>query len=159
MDTILTVNAGSSSVKFVVFAVDVSSGGLDRRIKGQVDGIGTKPRLRAAGPDGAPLVDQAFPSGEVADVAAALHSAAAWLRHQHAIEPIAVGHRVVHGGPQYEPPVLIDDRVLADLERCVPLAPLPGPLRRSCLFAPTNRVARPDRSGRTASPLEARRAP
>jgi acetate kinase len=107
MDTILTVNAGSSSVKFVVFAVDVSSGGLDRRIKGQMDGIGTKPRLRAAGPDGAPLVDQAFPSGEVADVAAALHSAAAWLRHQHAIEPIAVGHRVVHGGPQYEPPVLI----------------------------------------------------
>jgi acetate kinase len=127
MDTILTVNAGSSSVKFVVFAADVSSGGLDRRIKGQMDGIGTKPRLRAAGPDGAPLVDQAFPSGEVADVAAALHSAAAWLRHQHAIEPIAVGHRVVHGGPQYEPPVLIDDRVLADLERCVPLAPLHQP--------------------------------
>jgi acetate kinase len=127
MDTILTVNAGSSSVKFVVFAVDASSGGLDRRIKGQMDGIGTKPRLRAAGPDGAPLVDQAFPSGEVADVAAALHSAAAWLRHQHAIEPIAVGHRVVHGGPQYEQPVLIDDRVLADLERCVPLAPLHQP--------------------------------
>jgi acetate kinase len=127
MDTILTVNAGSSSVKFVVFAVHASSGGLDRRIKGQMDGIGTKPRLRAAGPDGAPLVDQAFPSADVADVAAALRSAAAWLRHQHAIEPIAVGHRVVHGGPQYDQPVLIDDRVLADLERCVPLAPLHQP--------------------------------
>ena len=46
MDTILVVNAGSSSVKFQVFAVD-GEGRLRREIKGQVDGIGSRPRLRA----------------------------------------------------------------------------------------------------------------
>jgi acetate kinase len=44
MDTILVVNAGSSSVKFQVFAVD-SDGRLLRQIKGQMDGIGSRPRL------------------------------------------------------------------------------------------------------------------
>jgi acetate kinase len=127
MDTVLVVNAGSSSVKFEVFAVDASTRGLCRRLKGQVDGIRTKPQLRAAGSDGACLVDQTFAPTEVPDVPAALHSAADWLRRQQAIVPIAVGHRVVHGGPQYDQPVLIDRRVLADLERYVALAPLHQP--------------------------------
>ena len=48
MDTILVVNAGSSSVKFQVFAVD-GDGRLRRQIKGQMDGIGSRPRLRASG--------------------------------------------------------------------------------------------------------------
>ena len=46
MDSILVVNAGSSSVKFEVFAVDGSKK-LTRKIKGQIDGIGRRPRLRA----------------------------------------------------------------------------------------------------------------
>ena len=46
MDTILVVNAGSSSVKFQIFAFE-AIGGLKRLIKGQMDGIGTRPRLRA----------------------------------------------------------------------------------------------------------------
>jgi acetate kinase len=127
MDTILTVNAGSSSVKFEVFAVNFSTGGLDRQLKGQMDGIGTKPRLRAAGANGAYLVDQIFSPKDVVDVPAALHGVAEWLRRQQAIAPIAVGHRVVHGGPKYDKPVLIDNRVLAELERYVPLAPLHQP--------------------------------
>jgi hypothetical protein len=45
MDTILVVNAGSSSVKFQVFATEGTK--LDRLIRGQMDGIGTRPRLRA----------------------------------------------------------------------------------------------------------------
>jgi acetate kinase len=45
MDSILVVNAGSSSVKFEVFTVDGSTK-LTRKIKGQIDGIGTRPRLR-----------------------------------------------------------------------------------------------------------------
>ncbi|HEY9453706.1 MAG TPA: acetate kinase, partial [Bradyrhizobium sp.] len=49
MDTILVVNAGSSSVKFQVFAVE-GAAGLQRQIKGQMDGIGSRPRLRASGP-------------------------------------------------------------------------------------------------------------
>ena len=56
MDTILVVNAGSSSVKFQVFAPDVT--GPRRLLKGQVDGIGTKPRLRAEAADKTKLIDQ-----------------------------------------------------------------------------------------------------
>ena len=54
MDTILVVNAGSSSVKFQVFAVE-GEGGLRRQIKGQMDGIGSRPRLCASGSTGEPL--------------------------------------------------------------------------------------------------------
>ena len=51
MDTILVVNAGSSSVKFQIFTVE-GEGGLRRQIKGQMDGIGSRPRLRASGSTG-----------------------------------------------------------------------------------------------------------
>ena len=51
MDTILVVNAGSSSVKFQVFAVQ-GEGALRRQLKGQMDGIGSRPRLRASGSTG-----------------------------------------------------------------------------------------------------------
>ena len=81
---------------------------LTRQIKGQVDGIGTQPRLRARGADGADVVDQYFERDQVPDVPAALHTAGTWLREEHDINPIAVGHRVVHGGPKYDRPVLVD---------------------------------------------------
>jgi acetate kinase len=126
MDTILVVNAGSSSVKFQVFDVD-ATGDPKRLIKGQIDGIGTRPRLRASGSDGASLVDRTFDNDVVSDVATALRSGGEWLREQRNITPLAVGHRVVHGGPQYDGPVLIDDHVIARLEQYVPLAPLHQP--------------------------------
>src|SRR5215831_17161196 len=125
MDTILVVNAGSSSVKFQVFDADRGND-LKRLIKGQISGIGTQPSLHAEA-DSAPLVDQSYPPGEVADVATALAVAGAWLRQTQNLEPVAVGHRVVHGGPQYDRPVLIDKGVLAQLERYVSLAPLHQP--------------------------------
>ncbi len=63
MDTILVANAGSSSVKFQIFAI----GGdykIDRQIKGQMDGIGTKPRLRAKDAAGNTLAERAYPLKE-----------------------------------------------------------------------------------------------
>ena len=57
----------------------------------------------------------------------ALVTAGAWLRDMQNLEPVAVGHRVVHGGPDYDRPVLIDSKVLTDLERYVSLAPLHQP--------------------------------
>ena len=97
MDTILVVNAGSSSVKFQVFAIGTSA--LKRLIKGQMDGIGTRPRLRATASDGTPLIDATYEPERVGDAAAALALAGAWLREHQQLKPIAVGHRVVHGGP------------------------------------------------------------
>jgi acetate kinase len=126
MDTILVVNAGSSSVKFQVFAVD-GDGGLGRKIKGQMDGIGSRPRLRASGPGGEKLAERVYPVENVLDVPAALQVAAGWLRDELRITPHAVGHRVVHGGPDYDRPVMIDRSVVARLESYSALAPLHQP--------------------------------
>jgi len=126
MDTILVVNAGSSSVKFQVFAVD-ADGRLQRQLKGQMDGIGSRPRLRATGANGNALADRAYPIEAVADVSAALRIAGSWLRDELRIAPMAVGHRVVHGGPDYDRPVLVDHGLLARLERYIALAPLHQP--------------------------------
>jgi acetate kinase len=126
MDSILVVNAGSSSVKFQLFALD-GAAQLTRKIKAQIEGIGTRPRFRASGPDRTTLIDREYDAPTIADVPAAMRSAGAWLREEHRIAPSAVGHRVVHGGPEYDSPVPINEQVLARLERYVPLAPLHQP--------------------------------
>ena len=126
MDTILVVNAGSSSVKFQIFSAE-GEGKLRRQIKGQMDGVGSRPRLRASGASGDTLADRAYPIESVSDIPAALRTAGDWLRNELRINPIAVGHRVVHGGPDYDRPVLIDHGVAARLERLVALAPLHQP--------------------------------
>ncbi len=126
MATILVVNAGSSSVKFRVFAI-TEADALRPEVKGQVEGIGSCPRLRASDGKGNLLVDQTFSREVIANVPAALQVASAWLRKERNIEPIAVGHRVVHGGPNHGTPTLIDRTVLAELERYVSLAPLHQP--------------------------------
>ncbi len=126
MDAILVVNAGSSSLKFQVFGIEAKIN-LKRLIKGQVDGIGTRPRLRATAADGTVVIDQTFSSEQVRDLPAAIHETGAWLRDTQNFELIAVGHRVVHGGPEYNSPVLIDAEVVTRLERYIPLAPLHQP--------------------------------
>src|SRR5690349_18369956 len=126
MDTILVVNAGSSSVKFQVFEFKQNQD-LKRQLKGQVDGVGSQPRLRASAADGKVLVDRSYENQAVRDVTAALATAGAWLRSELKIDPIAIGHRVVHGGPDYEKPVRLDQEVLTQLERYVSLAPLHQP--------------------------------
>ncbi len=126
MDSILVVNAGSSSVKFQVFAI-VGDGRLRRQIKGQMDGIGSRPRLRATGSDGDPLADRAYTIEKIPDVTAALTVAGDWLRDELGVSPLAVGHRVVHGGPDYDRPILVDHAAVTRLERFSSLAPLHQP--------------------------------
>ena len=126
MDTILVANAGSSSVKFQIFEVE-QRGNLRRQLKGQIDGVGSRPRLRASSSGGKVLVDRTHASEAVPDVTAALAAVGAWLRDQLKVDPIAIGHRVVHGGPDYGQPVRVDQSVLAKLERYISLAPLHQP--------------------------------
>ena len=126
MDAILVVNAGSSSVKFQIFD-QRASGDPQRLIKGQFDGIGTRPRLRAEARDGKRLIDKTYPAQEIGDVATAIGSAGNWLRETQKIELAAVGHRVVHGGPDYDRAVVINKDVLKRLEQFSSLAPLHQP--------------------------------
>lgn len=124
MDTILVANAGSSSLKFELFAV---GSGLTKLVKGHVEGIGTAPYFIVKDAGGDKIVDKRYSSSEVPDLSSAMHRVGTWLREQHEGELVAVGHRVVHGGAEYGRPVRVDRRVLEDLERYIPLAPLHQP--------------------------------
>jgi acetate kinase len=126
-ETILVVNAGSSSIKFQLFEIGTRDR-LKRRFKGQIDGVGTHPRLLAKTPEGELLVDETWPAAEVNSVPAALDKVIGFLRPQIGGKlPVVVGHRVVHGGPDYSAPTIVSELVLDRLARFVPLAPLHQP--------------------------------
>jgi acetate kinase len=126
MDVVLVVNAGSSSLKFQVF----DAGASEERgylVRGQIDGVGTRPRLHATSGDKTTLIDRNYAPQEIPDLPAAIQQAGAWLRETQDVNLIAVGHRVVHGGPDFDRPVRVDRAVIASLERYIPLAPLHQP--------------------------------
>jgi len=123
-DTILVINAGSSSIKFQLF--DAGDSALPVRLRGQIEGIGTRPQLVLRG-DGVPDHTEPLPA-EAEGVHGALGFLGSWLRDRvGGSMPVAIGHRVVHGGPAYDTHVLVDDRVIETLETYAPLAPLHQP--------------------------------
>lgn len=126
-DGILVLNAGSSSIKFQLYDVD-GAGTLTRRFKGQIGGIGTdRAHLRVQDAEDAVIADENPPSEETRDVASAQAVLGEWYVRHVGAPPMAVGHRVVHGGVHFAAPVRVDDAVLEDLETLVPLAPLHQP--------------------------------
>jgi acetate kinase len=125
MDAILVVNAGSSSLKFQIF--EMTDAGLKRCIRGQIDGIGSRPRLVASGADGAVLVDRRYATETVDHLPAAIAEARTWLQTLEGFTLRAIGHRVVHGGPNFAKPILIDHDVLDTLATFQELAPLHQP--------------------------------
>jgi len=126
-EIILVLNAGSSSIKFQLFAVSAEDR-LERRIKGQIEGIGTCPRFTAKGTGSEKLADETWPASEVSSVPAALEKLVGLLREQLGGRlPTAIGHRVVHGGATYSLPTIVTSEVLDRLRRLVPLAPLHQP--------------------------------
>jgi acetate kinase len=136
MQSILVVNAGSSSLKFQAFRPGPAKG-LDRLARGQIDGIGLHPRL-VASLAGQPATAQDFVAAAVPDTDAALAEALRWLASA-GVDPVAVGHRVVHGGPRFAVPVQVTPAILAELEALTALAPLhqPGNLAPIRMFLQT----------------------
>jgi acetate kinase len=140
MDVILVINAGSSSVKFSVFAV--SGHTLSQICRGSIEEIHANPRFRVKHPSGELLDEKHWPEGECLGHGGAVTFLFDWLReHSAGYTPIAVGHRIVHGGSQYTAPVRVDDEVIANLEALVPLAPLHQPHNLAALKAITARRA------------------
>lgn len=126
MTGILVLNAGSSSIKFQLY--DVEGVELERRLKGQIDGIGTEhPRLRALDGTDTLIADQRIDPAQASGVEDAQAVLGGWLVGHSGAPPAAVGHRVVHGGPDLIAPALVDDALLLRLEALVPLAPLHQP--------------------------------
>jgi acetate kinase len=126
-DTILVLNAGSSSIKFQLYAVG-NHDRLERLMKGQIEGIGAHPCLKAMRGDGSILAQEEWKGSEVAGVAAALDKLVTFLRAEIGGRlPVAVGHRVVHGGPDFSEPVAVTTAILQRLKKFSPLAPLHQP--------------------------------
>lgn len=120
---LFVVNAGSSSIKFKLYRV--AGDDIELMFGGAVDGIGTRPRLKAKSGDGTPLIKRSFPVAEVSNSAQAQQAVADWVVGEiQDMVIIGIGHRVVHGGPVYSAPVLVDDAVMKTLETFIPLAPL-----------------------------------
>lgn len=134
---ILTINAGSSSIKFALFELNGADNTLARHplLSGQIDGIGAQAKLVAKDNTG-----KHFP--EVLLTPGIRHQASfdellRWLGEQRAAslqqnseddwKISAVGHRVVHGGELYSQPMVLTPAVLAELEQFTVLAPLHQP--------------------------------
>src|SRR5579862_3271213 len=138
-DYALVLNAGSSSLKFCVFGrAEAEDWRLESR--GQIEGIGTSPRISAKNADGEVLISQK-PDAEVHDGRDALNTLAAWLKSRYGSgRVLGVGHRVVHGGEKFTGPTVVTPQVLADLYRLVPLAPLHQPYNLAAIEAVWERL-------------------
>ncbi|MDA9545223.1 MULTISPECIES: acetate/propionate family kinase [unclassified Bradyrhizobium] len=124
-DTVLVLNAGSSSIKFGLFDVAAAEPAL--LCKGLLDEHEAKPRLVVKGPAGEDL----FETSKQAPQAAGDHLFAdvlAFIEDRFGGRSLrAVGHRIVHGGADYSGPVVLMDDIIAKLEALTPLAPLHQP--------------------------------
>ena len=125
---ILVINAGSSSIKFAVF----TDGGRPEPVllfKGQMESLGSDPSFQVKDATGRKIDERdEWPRGSTLNHAGALRYILSWLEECASdIEIVATGHRVVHGGLDYDRAVRLDEDVIADLEQLVPLAPLHQP--------------------------------
>jgi acetate kinase len=138
-DYALVLNAGSSSLKFCVFGKPAGEG-WRQASRGQIEGIGTSPRISARNGDRQVLINQDLDAG-ILDQRSALDALAHWLRSTYAgARILGVGHRVVHGGVQYAAPTVVTRQVLADLHTLEPLAPLHQPHNLAAIEAVFERL-------------------
>jgi len=119
-EPILTINTGSSSLKFGLYA---ERNGEERAIfDGLADGIGRdNGKLELKDAAGHVLRSEKI---NFESAHRALAQAAAWLSELSQSKPVAVGHRVVHGGPKLMSHQLITPALIAELRRCIHFAPL-----------------------------------
>jgi acetate kinase len=126
-DAILVLNAGSSSVKFSLFAR--TDGDPAMVAHGQVEAVHTVPHFTATGPTGHPLAEYKWPAGVKIGHDGAVVHIVDWLKETfaHTYQLAAVGHRVVHGGAEFAAPVRLDGPLLEKLDQLSALAPLHQP--------------------------------
>lgn len=112
---IVVVNTGSSSLKFATYPPRL---GAPPSSSGAIEGIGGQARLKFDGTEAAV---------EAADPVAAMRALITHPDSPLKAGVAAFGHRIVHGGPDHDRPVLVDDATLAAIEAVSPLAPLHNP--------------------------------
>ena len=133
----LVLNAGSSSLKFCLFERPPGEG-WRLGARGQIEGIGTAPRLAIKDANGESLAKQDV---SVRDGHEAVEALAAWLRSNYGgSRVLGIGHRVVHGGSRFVGPTILNDQVIAELRELVPLAPLHQPYNLAAIEAAFKRL-------------------
>ena len=131
--SILTLNAGSSSLKFAVFGAGPSA-----VVRGHVDDLREAPQFVACDAGGTVLSDRRWPTAGADPFATALDAVLDFIgSHQGAGGLSAVGHRVVHGGADHVAPAIVTPDLLSRLEALTPFDPLHMPLN----LAPMRAVA------------------
>jgi acetate kinase len=125
-DTIAVLNAGSSSIKFSLFAPRGRE--LELELRGQIEAICTAPHFFAQDRAGKRQAEQSWDEDAELGHDGALNYLLGYVRERLGGDRlIGVGHRVVHGGLDYTKPVRLSSDVLQALEKFVPLAPLHQP--------------------------------
>jgi acetate kinase len=118
-ESILVINAGSSSVKFALF--DQATNRPDITLKGQVSGIGTAPAIEAFTGDGDPVsCPQSI--GGIVSHSDAFDTLLDWFGER-GEQVVGAGHRVVHGGAGFTAPVRVDENIIKAFEALIHLAP------------------------------------
>jgi acetate kinase len=141
-DSILVLNAGSSSIKFALYRVQGAALG-ERVLGGQVADIRDKPQLIVSDANGRRTVAMERARQAGAAPAEALERLLDWLDAELAHERLrAIGHRVVHGGEHFAAPVHIDEGIVRALQELVPIARLHQPYEIEAILA--SRRRRPD---------------
>lgn len=126
-ESILVLNAGSSSIKFAVFNIGTLADDAEAALvlKGQIEGISGNGHFCVLGAEGTPCHDGDI---EAPDHDAALSHILDWLDSADQVPALAgAGHRVVHGGTAFTEPVLITPELVDELAALEPLAPLHQP--------------------------------
>jgi acetate kinase len=124
---ILTLNAGSSSIKFAAFRFE-NNRELKPLTSGEIEGLGATAKGEAVTAGGEKTDIALNQSDGPVDHEAAVRAILRWLgKAGDAGQVAAVGHRVVHGGPDLVQPALVDDATLGKLRSLIPLAPLHQP--------------------------------
>ncbi|MBI2254685.1 MAG: acetate/propionate family kinase [Proteobacteria bacterium] len=122
-DCLAVLNAGSSSIKFALY----DAAGCKRLLHGQIEGIGTAPHLSLVDANGAIRLERRWAADELDHDLATREIFAAVSGTMTGARLAAVGHRVVHGGANYKRSIRVNDKILADLDALIPLAPLHQP--------------------------------
>jgi acetate kinase len=123
--SILTLNAGSSSVKFALFDTEAN---LKNTVRGEIEELDTAPHLLARDGAGTVLTEKKWPAGAPPSFATVLDALLAFTdAHLGRKGLAAVGHRVVHGGAEHIAPEQITPALLTALEALTPLDPLHMP--------------------------------
>lgn len=124
-DTVLVLNSGSSSIKFGLF--ELAASGPDLLCNGMLDEHEAMPRLVVKNPAGENLFEKRRDASD-SDSGHLFADVLAFIEDRFGEHHLrAVGHRIVHGGPDYSGPVALTEDVTAKLEALTPLAPLHQP--------------------------------